>query len=239
MGAQELIAWAGPPVALGALVGLAVRRRVGVCWTFLPYLGAIVVADLLIRLWPERFEWQWFWFGKELLIHVLRFAVALELTYRTFRAFPAARATARALLLVVLLLTFALVVAGTGNLEPPSGAPALAPLISRLQPRILNGTIWLLTGIAALILWYRLPVHPFHKAILTGLVPYLLVFTTSLNLIESWGWHVRQSVNYLHTTAFDLLLVYWAVAAWRRSEVPVRAPEPAPRPEPALERARG
>ena len=32
-----------------------------------------------------------------------------------------------------------------------------------LQPRVLNGSIWLFTAIAALILWYRLPVDPFHK----------------------------------------------------------------------------
>jgi hypothetical protein len=210
------------------LCGLVMRRRAGVCWTFIPYLGVALVADLLMLAWPERFFHLWFYVGKELLIHVLRFALALELTYRTFRAFPSARATVRGALLLVLAVTFVIVLAATGDLAPQEGAPAHGPLVSRVQPRLLNGTIWLLTGVAALILWYRLPVHPFHKAILIGMVPYLLVFTVSLNIIESQGWAIRERVNPFHQAAFVLLLGYWAVAAWRRSEVRARAPAPDP-----------
>jgi len=232
---QETIAVAGTAVAFLALAGVVVRRRVGVCWTFVPYLGVVAVTDLLMLLWPEHFYRQWFWFGTQLVINILRFAVALELTYRTFRAFPSARATARGVLLVVLLITLVIVFGGTGNLEPPEGAPALGPLISRVQPRVVNGAIWLLSAIAGLILWYRLPVHPLHKAILVGYVPYLLIFAVSLNLIESQGWDIRTQVNYLHTSAFVAVLAYWAVAAWRRAEVPARAPEP----EPSLEQASG
>jgi hypothetical protein len=211
-------------LSLVALGGLLARRKVHVCRLFVLFLGAVALADLLQLVWPERFYRQWFWFGSQLVIDVLRFALALELTYRTFRAFPSARATARGVLLVVLLITLAVVFAGTGNLEPPEGAPDLGPLISRVQPRVLNGAIWLLTAIAALILWYRLPVHPLHKAILIGLVPYLLVFTVSLNVIESQGWAVRESVNLALGPAYLLLLTYWAVAAWRRAEAPVQAP---------------
>jgi hypothetical protein len=226
MSLQGAIAVSGTIVAILALAGVVVRRRVGVCRTFVPYLCVVVVTDLLPLLWPEHFYRQWFWFGGQLVIHVLRFAVALELTYRTFRAFPSARATARGVLLVVLLVALVIVFAGTGDLEPPEGAPALGPLISRVQPRVLNGAIWLFSAIAGLILWYRLPVHPLQKAILIGFVPYLLVFTVSLNLIESQGWDIRAQVNYLHTSAFVAVLSYWAVAAWRRAEAPVRAPEP-------------
>jgi hypothetical protein len=211
-------------LCLVVLGGLAARRKVHVCRLFVPYLGAVALADLLQLVWPDTFYRQWFWLGSQLVIDVLRFALALELTYWTFRAFPSARATARGVLLVVLLITLALVFAGTGNLEAPEGAPALGPLISRVQPRVVNGAIWLLAAIAGLILWYRLPVHPFHKAILIGYVPYLLVFTVSLNLIESYGWDVRAQVNYLHPTAFVAVLAYWAVAAWRRAEAPVQAP---------------
>jgi hypothetical protein len=175
-------------------------------------------------LWPGHFWRLWFYLGKEQVINVLRFAIALELTYRTFRAFPAARATARAVLLVVLVIVLAVVLVGTRDLEPAEGGPALGPLATRVQPRVLNGTIWLLTAIAGLVLWYRLPVQPLHKAILVGLVPYLLVFSVSLNLIESWGWDVRARVNYLYTLAFLLVLGYWVHAAWRRSEASLPAP---------------
>jgi hypothetical protein len=210
--------------AVAAFCGLLARRRVRVCWTLVPYLGVIVATDLLVLVWPERFFRQWFWFASQLVIDVLRFGLALELTYRTFRAFPSARATARGVLLVLLLITLVVVFAGTGDLEPSEGVPTLGPLISRVQPRVVNGGIWLLTAIAGLILWYRLPVHPLHKAILIGYVPYLLVFTVSLNLIESQGWQVREQVNYLHTSAFLAVVTYWAVAAWRRGEAPAQAP---------------
>ncbi len=237
MWAEQAVGWAVVIVALVVVGGIVVRRRVGVCRTFLPYLGVIALADLLILVWPEQFYRQWFWFGKELLIHLLRFALALELTYRTFRAFPTARATARGVLLAVLLLTLGIVFIGSGNLEVPDGTPALGPLISRVQPRVLNGSIWLLTAIAGLVLWYRLPVHPLHKAILVGLVPYLLVFSVSMSLIESHGWDVRRSVNYLYTLAFLLVLVYWAFATWRRNEAPLQAPPLAT--DPTLGRATG
>jgi len=228
----EAMGWTVVVLSLAAATGLVVRRRAEASRTFLAYLAVIAGADLLMLLWPATFRQQWFWFGKELLIHALRFGVALELTYWTFRAFPSARASARGVLLAILLLTLGIVLFGTGSLEPPAGAPALGPLISRVQPAIVNGTIWLLTGMAGLILWYRLPVHPFHKAILVGLVPYLLVYTVSLSLIESHGWGVRTQVNHFFPVAFVLVLGYWAVAAWRRPESPVQAPPLVPDPSP-------
>lgn len=213
-------------LSLGIVVGLAVRHRVGVCLTFVPYLIGVALVDLLVLRWPSYFYTQWFWLGSQTLVNLLRFAVALELTYRTFRAFPSARGTARFALLLVLLATLVLVVGGTRDAEPLQGGGASpGHVISRVQPRILNGTIWLLAAVAALILWYRLPVHPFHKAILTGLVPYLLIFTTALNLLETQGWQLRKDVNYFYTGAYCLLLTFWAWAAWRRVEAPVRAPE--------------
>jgi hypothetical protein len=97
-------------------------------------------------------------------------------------------------------------------------------IFTRLQPRLLYGTIWLLTGIAALILWYRLPVDSMHKAILLGWVPYLLIFTAGLNLAEAYGWdELIPKVNYVHITAYYLLLVYWARAAWAPVGVQARA----------------
>jgi hypothetical protein len=227
---QYTVAVAGVFLTTAALAGLVVRRRAAVCWTFVVYLGVIAIADLLVILWPDRFWHLWFYLSKEFVITVLRLAVALELTYRTFRAFPSARATARGMLLLVLMATLAVVMVGTGDLAPPEGAPALGPLASRVQPRVLSGAIWLLTAVAGLILWYRLPVHPLHKAILVGLVPYLLVFSVSLNMLESRGWEVLPVVSYLHTLAYLLVLAYWTFTAWRPDEAPVKAPCPAANP---------
>jgi hypothetical protein len=227
-------------LCLLTLGGLVVRRKVGVCRSIVPYLAAAAMADTLMALWPEQFYTQRFWIAKELVINVLRFGVALELAYRTFRAFPAAGASIRAVTLLVLALTLGIVFAGTADLHLVGDAPVLGPLISKVQPRILNGTIWLLSAIAALVLWYHLPVHPWHKAILTGLVAYLLAFSTSLSWIESQGWGVREYANQLQIGAFLLLLGYWAVAAWRRAEEPVRpAPVKAASERTPLHRAAG
>jgi hypothetical protein len=225
MRVETVIGLAGPLLAVAIVAGLAVRHRLGVCYTFVPYLLSAELSDLLVLLWPGYFHTQWFWVGSQMVVNLLRFALALELTYRTFRAFPSARGTARGALLLVLLVTLALVVAGTQDAAPLPGGDSLAPVISRIQPRILNGTIWLLTAMSGLILWYRLPVHRFHKAILTGLVPYLLVFTTALNLLDTQGWNILENVNYVYTGAFGVLLGYWTWAAWRRAEAPARALE--------------
>jgi hypothetical protein len=73
-------------------------------------------------------------------------------------------------------------------------------------------------------------VDRFHKAILTGFVPYLLVFTIGLNAIDSYGWSdsVRKTVNYVHTSAYILLLAYWARAAWAPLTAPVVARDAVP-----------
>jgi len=226
----------GVVLSLTALAGLLVRRKVGVCRSFVPYLGFVALADLLMVVWLDRFYQQWFYLSQQLVVHALRFGVVLELTYRTFQAFPTARSSARTVALIVLGLTLAIVVAGTGNLEPPGGVPALGPLISRVQPRIINGSIWLLTAMAGLILWYRLPVHPWHKSILMGLVGYLLVFSTSLTWIEN-SWGAREQANLLNAAGYLCLLAYWVVAAWRRAEEPIRSPGVASAPEAALRRA--
>lgn len=194
------------------IAGLLRHRRYRVCQMFLLYLLAVLVTDLLPTVWPARFHTGSFWLVREPIHDVLRFAVALELADRTFRAFPGARSTARALLLLFVVTSLVSVVGAAWALPP---LPEYSEILTRLQPPLLMGTIWLLMGIAALILWYRLPVDPMHKAILLGWVPYLLVFSAGLELARRYGWEQFLSpLNYVHTTAYLLLLSYWARAAW-------------------------
>ncbi len=204
--------------------GVLRRGRFRVCRMFLLFLAVVYITDLLPIFWPERFFTSRFWLVRESLHNALRFAVALELAYFAFRSFPGARSTARALLL--LLLGTTLVTVLWASWELPS-LPEYSQILSRLQPRLLGGTIWLLTGIAALILWYRLPVDPMHKAILLGWVPYLLIFTTGLNLAATYGWNeFIPKANIVHTLAYFLLLSYWAWAAWAPAGAQNRAAAP-------------
>jgi len=210
---------------VSAIVAGVVRRgRWPVCRMFLLFLLVVLLTDLLPTIWPERFYTKSFWLIRESLHNGLRFAVALELAYRTFRSFPGARSTARALLLFLVASTLAVVLSATWGM--PS-VPEFSAIFTELQPRLLFGTLWLLTGIAALILWYRLPVDPMHKAILLGWVPYLLVFSVGLKLLADLGWdRWLPALNYVNATAYFLLLIYWARAAWAPAGAPARAPAP-------------
>lgn len=245
-------AWTVQVMTVTVLAGLFLRRRYRACHSFVFYLLVILAGDLLILLGPRQLDagsWLFdslgkrgfysrdFWLIKELAINLARFALALELAYRTFRSFPGARSSARGVLFILVTVTLVSVIAVTPQVSALDPDDRLNEIVGRLQPRVLNGTVWVLTGMAALILWYRLPVDRFHKAILTGLVPYLLVFTIGLNAIQSYGWSksVLEWRNYVDPTAYLLLLAYWAWAAW----APVKAPAQAEDPIPLLERRAG
>jgi len=89
-----------------------------------------------------------------------------------------------------------------------------------------------------LILWYRLPVDAFQKAILVGWVPYLLVFSAALNYVGDYGKEFIAATNYVHTLAYLGLLLFWARAAWQPARVAVVRPVPATTPT-ALQRSLG
>jgi hypothetical protein len=199
------------------LCGLFYRGRARSCYSYTLYVLSVLVCEVLITAWPKEFHTLSFWIPKEILFSVLKFAIALELAARTFSAFPGARSTARAVVFVVLLLSLAAVLS-----VPTPTDPNLPKLASQVLPRIVNGTIWLFTALAAVILWYRLPVNLFHKAILVGFVAFSLVFSVALTVIEVIP---QAQASYLQSVAYVLLLGYWAHAAWRRQEGQARRPE--------------
>jgi hypothetical protein len=217
--AGTLLAYGGTALLALALAGIIARRRYRV-WLFLALFLTVTLASTVMMLaWPERFYTSVFWQAKETALNLMRFAMALELAWRTFRAFPGALATVRWALLFVLAVTFLAVVAVSGS------GTNYQSFLAELHPRVLNGSIWLFTAIAALILWYRLPVDPFHKSVLLSYVPYLLVFTVTMNVLGSLGrvgWERGTPAMYLNQIAYLALMVHWAWAAWRRAQAPAR-----------------
>jgi hypothetical protein len=209
--AETFVVCVGLLLLAACLTGLFVRRRLAICVSFTLYLCAVLLSDTLVLAWPRTFKTWDFWVLKESIHNILKFGIALELTVRTFRAFPAARKTAAGLVLAVLVLTWVSV--GTG---PELEAAHTKELALSLQPYVLAGTLWLFIAISTLILWYRLPVTPLHKALLLGFVPYLLIFTVAINLLRSFGGDVRALAGYLKNVAYQILLAYWTYAAWRR-----------------------
>ena len=107
------------------------------------------------------------------------------------------------------------------------GSPELyRAALHEWEPRVLMGTIWLLNALALLVIWYRVPLHMYHRAILLGFVPYLLVFTTILRMLRHYGWEILPLVQSAEPAAYMLLVGWWCYAAW--------APEPAPDVSPAV-----
>jgi hypothetical protein len=212
---------------LVVLCGILAKKRYVTTVVFTAYLAVVFLTDLLIVAWPGTFYTTGFYALKEDVINGLRFAVALEMAHRIFRAFPSARQTARRVLRVLLAATLVAVLFATAD---SSDAPAL---LDRVQPKVVSASVWLFTVLAGLILWYRLPVDAFHKAILVGWVPYLLVFSAALNYVGTHGSgvievtnRIIEITNYVHTLAYLGLLVFWARAAWAPAGVRVSAAKP-------------
>lgn len=217
--AQQAILAVTNVLLLATLAGLLRRQRVRLAYAFPVYLVAIVVMSSLTGLWPERFHtWSFYWF-KEAVYSVLKVGVAAELAVRVLQAFPAARRAARAVFLLVLGITLVAAWAASPD-EPASGQAGWAQLALSLNPRINNGTAWLFGALFALILYYRLPLHPLHKAIAFGFMAYLLFLSFGLDQVKRSEFAHRALVSYASSIGYALVAAFWARAAWRRDKPP-------------------
>jgi len=194
------------------LVGLVVRRRTGVCWTFVAYLSTILVCNSLISFWPETFFTKSFYLLKQSLYDTLKLAVAAELAYRVFHAFPGALAKARMVLAPLLALVT------IGLISVPTSTDYI-DIVTRYHPQIQTGVIWLMAATAVLAVWYNLPLHYFHRSILLGFTSYLIVFATLSNMLRSFGFdRLLYTVNIADSYAYLALVSWWAIQAWRSEE---------------------
>jgi hypothetical protein len=216
---QVLIAHAVKVLVLLTLAGIFARHRARLCWSFVAYLGTMLVCNILVSVWPDTFFAPWFYLLKLSIYDCLRLGIAVELGYRTFQAFPGARSTARRVVFALLAVTSLALIGVPSDLS--GGSPALyAAALKEWEPRIMTGTIWLMNGLAVLVIWYRVPIHAYHKAILLGFVPYLLTFTTLLRLLQLYGWEVLPIIQSAEPAAFLLLMGWWAYAAWEPEAAP-------------------
>lgn len=222
VGTQLLIAHAVKLAILATLVGLFVTRRHRQCWSVTAYLVVALIGNSMTSFWPERFYNYHFYAGRQAIFDALKLVIALELSQKVFATFPGAMSRWRVIACSVVLVTaFAVVFGGDSN----DGAH----VAYEWQPRIVAGAIWILCAIALLVAWHRLPISAWHYAILIGYVPYLLVFTTLLNIIRKLGWSVAPAVAIADSLAYLALILWWTWAAWRPEERPpaagARAPE--------------
>jgi len=193
------------------LLAVALRRRDRDCWSFPVYLVLVLIGDTLVSVWPDRFYVAWFWYLQQSLWDVAKLCIALEIAFRAFRVFPGARPVVQALLVLVMSGTTAAIVSLPSRLSHDA-------VVFDWEPRVLTGTIWLMTAVTMVVVYYRLPIRSFQLAILTGFVPYLLVFVTLLNVLRHHGWQLRPWINAVDATAYLAVVLYWSWAAWRREE---------------------
>jgi hypothetical protein len=193
---------------VAVLAGLFVRGRARLCWTFVAYAVAALAGNSASTLLPHRFQTPSFWVLKHGLYDALIMAMALELAWRAFGAFPGAMRTAR----VVVLALLAVSTVALGVLTPPSSYMT----VWEWQPSVATAALWLLTATALLVVWYQVPVHDWQRAIMLGLAPYLLVFVTLIGLLQRHGWAARAQIGVADTMAYLALAAFWAWAVWRR-----------------------
>lgn len=212
---------------LVVLAGLVARRRIRLCIAFSVYLAAVVVTGTLILVRPDRFFVWSFYVAKEFGLNLLKLLVVLELSARIFQAFASARRAAAMVLLMVLGATAVSVALApvTPVLEGQNLNVRAAALMALLQPRIANGTAWLFGSVFILILYYRIPLHPFHRAIAFGFMPYLLMATVLFDLLRRYDFVVARYLSVADTLSYMALLSFWVWAAWRPDPPPPASPE--------------
>jgi len=193
-----------------AVAGLSIRGHARYCRAFTAYLVFVLVTDLLVMSWPDRF-WTWpFWFFQQTMADVLKIVVALELAYWIFLGFPGAARSARGVLLLLLVATLLAVVA----LPNEASRDTRGYLIGSLRPRLQIGALWVFTALAGLVRWYRVPLHPMHRTIILGFVAYLTIFGTFLHLVADYGW--SRHVETAEPIAYLAACSWWAWEGWRR-----------------------
>jgi hypothetical protein len=233
-GADRFFSIAINVLVLIVLTGLVARRRARLCIAFSVYLAAVAVTGTLILVRPDRFFVWSFYVPKEFGLNLLKLLIVLELSARIFQAFAAARRTAVVILLVVLGATAVSIALAPSDpaLQDRNLNVRAATLMASLQPRIANGTAWLFGSVFILILYYRIPLHPFHRAIAFGFMPYLLLTTVLFDQLRRHDFGIAPYLSSVDTLSYLLLLAYWAWAAWRRDPPPPVAPEVVSRLQP-------
>jgi hypothetical protein len=219
---DQVVAHAARLGLLTLLVGMLWRGRLRECWTFGVYVLAVLLGNTLVSFWPDRFHVPWFWVIKQGVYDILKVAIALELAWRAFHAFPGALRTARLVLLALLAMsTLSLLLLSS---------PASFESLWAWQPPVATVALWLLTATALMVVWYQIPVSGWERAIMLGFAPYLLMFVVLLDLLGRWGWTIVPWVATAEASAYLALVIFWAWAAWRRDAV---APATAPAARPA------
>jgi hypothetical protein len=211
--AQFVVALAVKIGLAAVLVGMLRRGLYRRCWSLLVYLLAMLIYtgieltgvmfyDVAGLEWPRWF-WSWeFWNFQQTTYEILNMAVAVELGVRVVAAFPGTWRLTRGLLGAALFTTTAAVTL--------SGAPQ--------HPLLATGAIWLFAAVSLVVVLFNLPLHAWYRALLSGFVPYLFVFSTLTSIFTRRGYELAETLGKIDQVAFLVLIGWLAYAAWRAEE---------------------
>jgi hypothetical protein len=211
MDSRLLIGHAVKVAVVAALLGLYVRGRAQRSLALVAYLWTALLGNSLTTFWPDVFFTYEFWVRRQALFDILKLLVGVEVALRAFRIFPGARAAWERLLAASAVV----VTTSAFWFLPREGS---SDVIFAHQPQIVAATVWLFTITSLVIVHYRIPIDPWHRAILLAFVPYQLVFTTTMTVARNLGTSVLPAMGLLDATAYLVMITYWAQAAWRREE---------------------
>jgi hypothetical protein len=196
------------------IIGLLRRRYVRFCWSFLVYLSAVWAFDRLGDLMSDRSDYYTIYSAKETMLDVLKFVVALEIWQKSFCSFPRARLRVGILLALVLLAT------AIGTLTVSMDVDPYDALLSLISPRQKAGALGLFAVVVSGAWWYRIPLHPLHRAILLGFAGYLVLATLLASLLGLLGQEARWVLGRIDVAGYFAVSIWWAWAAWRTSHLP-------------------
>lgn len=204
-------------------VGLVLRGRHRLSRAFLAYLMAMVVGNRLVTWWPSTFLNYGFYMGRTATYTALSILAAVEIALLTFSMFPVARRRALLMMALVLVATYG----AAFGIDPSSELYPWMHAVGLLSSGGQAGRLWLFVVPVLVAAYHRVPLHPYHRALLVGFALYLGGYSCMLGFMAN---HVALAGNtfthpaylaahaYLRSlepVAFAATVGVWTWAAWR------------------------
>ncbi len=181
------------------------RRKYRYCYSFAAYLAAELTVNVVQIVRRASFEsWRVFT-AKEALYALLRVLILAELGLLIFRTLPRARKRVQILLAVTVFVLFVVLSMRYDTTSPYTLAK---DILSRFD----YVTAWGLIALLVLVVWYQLPLHFFHKAILHGMLWLLLAHFAAVYAARFLG---GPLAGHLYNTVQIGILAVWLRAAWQ------------------------
>jgi hypothetical protein len=206
-------------VQLVVLAGLVWRRRTRAVRLLPLYLTVTAIAHLLRVVSPDAARSWDYWALKELLLRLLTAGVVVEIAIRVFAHLPEARRLAWGALVLVGIGTLLAVWRAPGLAGGPVAGSWRSVVVLEVLPRLAVGSILLCAATLGAMALYRVPIDALHRVVLIGLALFLLVYAGPMGSadIHTIG---RFVVYYVTPPAYLVMLVVWAVVAWKRESEP-------------------